>query len=72
MSAPLKGVKPKEHRDLMLKVLAQGWTATVTGSGHIKLTPPDGTAPIIAAMTAGDRRGTLNLRSRLRRHGVDC
>jgi len=72
MTSPLRGIKPKQHRDLVLKVVGQGWTATVTGGGHLKLTSPDGKASVICAMTASDSRGTLNLRSRLRRHGVDC
>jgi hypothetical protein len=67
----IRGVRPQEARSLMRRAVRQGWAITVTNGGHIRLTPPDGGTPIIAALTSSGGRGVNNLRSLLKRAGVD-
>lgn len=68
----LRGIKPKAYRDLIVKAVDQGWTATQTRSNHFRLDPPDGGTPVFAAHTSGGGRGERNLRALLRNRGVDC
>ena len=71
-STDLRGVKPPEYRALLLAAVSQGWTATHTGSTHIRLDPPGGGKPVFAGGTSYGGRATKNLRAKLRRAGVDC
>jgi hypothetical protein len=45
----------------------EGFTATVTGKSHWRVTHPDMTAPVFAAGSPSDRRALLNLRATIRR-----
>ncbi len=50
----------------------QGWAVERRRSGHLMFRPTDRTiAPIVTASTPSDWRGPLNLRSQLRRAGLD-
>jgi hypothetical protein len=68
----LSGITPRAYRDLIAKAVDQGWTASSTGGGHIRLDPPGKGGPIFAAFSSGGGRGVQNLRSMLRKRGVDC
>lgn len=69
---PLRGVADRDYRNLIRKAVAQGWTASTTAGGHIRLDAPTGGASLFVAKTSYGGRGERNLRSLLRRHGVDC
>ena len=45
----LRGIRPKEVQDLVRSKLREGWTLSVTGSNHIKLTHPNGRSVVTAA-----------------------
>jgi hypothetical protein len=73
MDSHLRGIKPRAYRDLIAAAVAQGWTAAVTGSNHIRLDPPGGGSPVFAGYTvSGGNRAVQNLRSLLRQRGVVC
>jgi hypothetical protein len=71
-SDPLRGIRPRAYRDLIAIAVAQGWTVAPTKGNHWKLTPPDDGPFIICAHTSGGGRGVQNLRSMLRKRGVEC
>lgn len=77
MSAPVKSpsslralraVKSKDLRALVAQAVEHGAVASVTGSGHVKLTRP-GLQPVIASSSPSDRMTVVNTRARLRRLG---
>jgi len=68
---PLRGVNDRDYRNLIRKAVAQGWSASTTNGGHIRLDGPTGQSLFVAKTSYGGR-GERNLRSLLRRHGVDC
>jgi hypothetical protein len=75
MDPLLKMIKPRETRDLIVRAVEQGWTVQKTGSGHVRLDPPQPSTlgPVFAATTStAQGRGVLNLRSELRKRGLDC
>lgn len=48
------------------------WTVDRTGSGHYRFLNPDkSVAPVIAPSTASDTRSLANLKSQLKRAGLD-
>jgi hypothetical protein len=63
----------REYRPLVDKALEAGWTLTISGRGHPKLTNPDGTYSTPVPATSGGRHKGLPkaIRLRLRAHGVD-
>jgi len=69
---PLRGIKPRAYRDLIAAAVAQGWTATSTGSNHWRLDPPGEGGPVFCAHSSGGGRGVQNLRALLRKRGVIC
>jgi predicted RNA binding protein YcfA (HicA-like mRNA interferase family) len=71
MSA-LRGIKPRDYRDVIQAAVEQGWSLSHTGGGHLRLDPPDGTTPVFCATSSGGGRGERNLRSLLRKRGVTC
>lgn len=47
--------------------LSHGWSAERTKGDHVKFTHPQIPHPFYDALTAGDYRGALNSRARMRR-----
>lgn len=60
-----------EHRKLVKKATAQGWSVEQRRSGHNRLTSPDGQRHVTFAATCSDRRAWLRFRNDLRHAGVD-
>lgn len=65
----LNGVRPKDLRDLYLKAVDLGCDVEMSRGNHVKVRLPEG-GSLCGPLTSSDRRGTLNLRSRLRRRGL--
>ena len=63
----LGGVSPKELRNVVRSAIKQGWTATYTGSNHVRLEHSDGTTVFCAGTGTG--RSARNLRNDLRNSG---
>lgn len=62
---------PEEFRGLLAAAQKAGWCLERSGSGHLRLVPPDGGKSIYCAMTPGrGGRQRRNLRADLRRRGV--
>lgn len=57
----------KEMTVLVRLAIRQGYTATRTGSGHVKVTGPDGRIVIVPSSPSGRRANTVQ---GLRRIGV--
>lgn len=62
--------KDKEVRRLIRFAIKLGWTVEVTGSGHLKWKPPDGSPFVVSSRTPSDPRALQNLRAYLRRAGL--
>jgi hypothetical protein len=58
----------KVLRPLLRELLAQGWSLTLTGGGHIRAVSPTGEA-IFMPLTPSDGRAIHNMLPRLRRAG---
>jgi len=58
--------KANEIKKLVRKLEKQGWAARLTGSGHYRVTHPEGKSVTIAA-TPRNERGIWNARADLRR-----
>lgn len=56
-------------KEWMKLAIEQGWTVEKTGGGHWKFKPPTGPF-VIAPSSPSDHRSVLNLRSELRRKGL--
>jgi hypothetical protein len=68
----LAGIRNDRLRELTKRAVADGWSATMTGSGHLAL--DKGGTRLIASTTMGDgRRGHSwgNLRAQAKRAGID-
>lgn len=61
----LRGLK-KEVQAVVRDAAADGWKASLTASGHIKLELP-GLSPVFMSRTPSDPRSLKNARSELRR-----
>ena len=61
---------PKHLRPLARRARAQGWTITVTGSGHLKWNPPRGQAVITGSTPQRHGHGPRNARKALARAGL--
>ena len=57
-----------DMRDLLHELADLGVEVTLTGGKHYKALTPQG--PVFFPSTPSDRRGVLNTRAELRRHGV--
>lgn len=66
----LRGVTPKDLRDVYAQALALGCTAEITGGNHVRIRLPGG-GSMCGPLTSSDRRGALNVRTRLRHRGLD-
>lgn len=63
--------KDKRMKALIAFAERHGWTISVTGGGHLKWRSPDPSTPyVITPSSPSDRRGFLDDRARLRRHGL--
>lgn len=60
----------REMRPTVKTAVRQGWTLDFTKSGHVKMIPPAGGAPIFASKTPSDHRSLKNFAAQLRRAGV--
>jgi len=61
-----------ELRTLIAAAEAQGWRVEKTPGNHVRFMSPDvRVPPIVTGSTPSDVRATRNLRSLLRRHGLD-
>lgn len=72
---PSQAAKPfvianREIRKLARPALQTGWKPSWTGTGHLRLTPPDGGDPVVMPKSPSDHRGLKNARAKLRRAGV--
>jgi hypothetical protein len=69
----------KDTKGLVARLEKQGWTITMTGSNHYRVTPPPGllardgspSSVVFLAYTPSDYRGQRNALSLLRRQGAD-
>lgn len=61
----LRGLR-KEVQAVVRDAVADGWQASLTSSGHIKLAAP-GRRPVFMSVTPSDTRSLKNTRSELRR-----
>ncbi len=69
----LKAATP-EIKKLLRRAKAAGWSATISGGGHIRLQHPEG-GLIFGPMTPSDHRSYKNFRSELKKRGInvgDC
>ena len=60
-----------DRRKLFAKLRKQGYTIEATGSDHFAIHAPDGRRIDTVANSASDWRAARNLKSRLRRSGLD-
>lgn len=69
----LRGIRADGIRDLARRALAQGFDIGLSGSGHLRLVPPDGGRPVYmsASSTAGDWHELKRARANLIRVGFD-
>jgi hypothetical protein len=67
----VKWVNNTEINALIEKAAAQGWTVRGGGAKHVQLKSPDGNYLIYASSSSVSRRAVANLRSQLRRAGVN-
>lgn len=65
-----RGMRKGPMRELALAALDQGCRARLSGHNSVLVYPPDG-PPVALALTSSDHRAARNVRSRLRRGGVD-
>jgi hypothetical protein len=67
------GLKKGPARDLFDLAIQQGWTASVMGDGHIRLSSPTGSSAFFLSTTAkdGNFRAHRNNRAAARRAGLD-
>lgn len=61
---------PRELRGLARAAQQAGWTIRLTGGDHLRWESPDGTV-VHSSGSPSDRREFMNVRSRLRRAGLD-
>lgn len=62
---------PKDYRRLVRAAEDAGWTLSLTGKGHPKLTSPDGSYATPIPSSSGARALHKSITLRLRSHGVD-
>lgn len=61
---------PKDYEDFAVAAEEQGWKLEKTKGGHIAWISPDG-KKVFSPSSPGDRkRGRLNVRRKLRDHGL--
>jgi hypothetical protein len=65
------GFANREMRDLHQRIVAEGWRTRHTGSGHVLCYPPGGGTPVALSTTRVGQRSTMNVRSLLRKAGLD-
>lgn len=59
------------HREMdavIRRLRREGFTATIAGCGHWRITHPDLATPVFASSTPSDRRAIHNLLAMARRH----
>ena len=61
---------PREFAPFARQAVLRGWRVEPTKNLHLKWVAPSG-AIIFSSSTPSDRRAALNLRSQLRREGLD-
>lgn len=59
----------KDVRRIVEELETRGWR--IVKNKHWKAYAPDGSSPVCMAVTPSDRRALLNIRSVLRRRGVE-
>lgn len=62
---------PREARALVAAAEEQGWTVTMSRGCHLHFRDRGGRLRAVFGTSPGDRRGLANLRSHLRRAGLD-
>jgi hypothetical protein len=55
------------RRPLIREAEREGWSVEATGSGHIRLTHPRASHPVIVPSTPSDARSDANSRAAMRR-----
>jgi hypothetical protein len=70
MSRSIVRAARKILRPVLRQLLAQGWTLTLTGSGHIRAASPSGEL-VFMALTPSDSNAVRNMLPRLRRAGFN-
>lgn len=61
----------KDTKQLIARLRRQGFTARIGGSGHWRVTSPDGTTITMPKTPGRGGRSWQNMRSNLRRLGAD-
>lgn len=69
MTSPVRATKGKV-RELVRAAQAAGWRVELTGGGHVKFLPPGG-RPVFGSQTPSDPSAWRNMRSDLRRAGLE-
>lgn len=64
-----RGIKPKALRQLLQQVEAAGHAVSITRNNHIRIDTPKG--PYFTSYTTSSARTIPNVRSALRKRGVD-
>lgn len=62
----------KQIKSLVNAALAAGWREADTKSGRTMLFSPDGESQVVLPLNPKEYRGLRNVRSELRKRGVDC
>lgn len=70
MDGNLKKIRRTEYGPLVEAAIEAGWTLERTGGNHLKLQSPDGKVVFLPS-SPSDWRGAKNMRSLLRRYGLD-
>jgi len=52
----LRGIKDKQTRELIRGLMDEGWSVSITGNNHVKVTAPNGRF-VITSLSSSDRRG---------------
>jgi hypothetical protein len=66
----LRGVRPKSLADVYSKARDAGCELTLTGRNHVRAKLPDGRV-VFGPLTSGSPRSGQEVRSQLRRYGVE-
>lgn len=63
---PTEG-RPMSRGEFLRRIRKDGWTARITGGGHLKLEHPSAAGPVFAARTPRSPRSWVNSMADMRR-----
>lgn len=67
----MKGIRDDKLRELVRIAKERGWTVEIGGGTHVKFTTPEGKYVTSCTTTYTSPRSYLEVRSKLRRAGLD-